>query len=180
MQVIVHGNLDEIIGRETDVRIVAQVVGGVVMTRTTGSGSIRGRRRVVSAVGEILEHQKRMRRASLAQIDLDRRRRPLRPIPDRDEVDAESTDHSLARELASDANAISVNLAAVRGIGGEGAAEVDLTGWSAQQLVVGRDHACLTQWIDTTLHRWRSDLIALEELLDNAAHGREFGDRKRK
>src|SRR4051794_24657361 len=94
-----------------------------------------------------------MRRAALAQVQLDRVCAPrTAPVTGYDEVDRATADHTDARELGADPLRDRRDLARVLGLGGEAAAEVALPARTPEQLVVRRDDLDLAVGRDVQLH----------------------------
>ena len=78
------------------------------------------RDRVVGAVGEELEREERVRRAALAQVDLDGVRRPSAArLAHDDEVDREAPEDAFAREPLADLRRLDGDQPGVREVGGE-------------------------------------------------------------
>src|SRR4051794_36904343 len=92
--------------------------------------------RVVAAVGEELQHQERVRRAALAQVDLDRPVPPAGALPDRQEVDPEPAQHALLTQRRGGPQPGLLDRQPVSLVGREPAAEEHLPGGAAQHLVV--------------------------------------------
>ena len=101
VQAVAHHDVEQVVGRERAVRGDLDVVAGdEVLLLAAGAVNSAGLR-VVGAVGEELQREERVRRAALAQVDLDRVRLPLAVrVPDGDEVEREAADHALASPAA--------------------------------------------------------------------------------
>src|SRR5215475_15608000 len=83
--------------------------------------------RVVPAVGEKLQSEKGVRRSTLAQIQLDRIRRPgVIARPHHDKVDGESAEHPLTGQSLADPLCIRADLLGVLEIRGKRASQVAL------------------------------------------------------
>ncbi len=107
---------------------------------------------MVGAVGQELQHEVRERRASLAQVDLDRVGATDPVLDDADEVDAVAPYRTVVAQDLADASTGVVQLGSVHGVGGEAAPEEDLPRGATQDLVVGRDDLDLAERIDPALH----------------------------
>src|SRR5215212_11811759 len=111
-----------------------------------------------------------MRRAALAEVDLDGRMFPALPASDGDEVDSEPSQSAAFLEHFPYPVPGLLDLAAILSVSGEGGAEEDLTGRTPQNLVVGGDDARLPERVDAALHGGRAHLLPLQPALYDAAH----------
>ena len=85
-------------------------------------------RRVVATVGEELQREERVSRATLAEVELDRvGRPPSASVADDDEVDREAAQRALLREPVADGIGVPVIARGVLAARGEHAAEIALT-----------------------------------------------------
>ena len=131
---------------------------------------------VVAAVGQELQRQKRVGRAAFAQVELDRVRDPGAVGPaHHHEVDGEAPEDALARELRPDLARRATDQRRIGRISREAAAEVELAGRPAEQLVVGRQELHLAERRDAQLHARAADLRADDALLDHPAALLELG-----
>ena len=117
-----------------------EVVGGHQVLLVAARGEEERRHGVVAAVGEELQGEERVGRPALAQVELDRVRRPLAVgAPHHDEVDREPAQRALAREPLPDQLGVAGDQPGVLRRRREHAAQVALPAGAAQQLVVGRE-----------------------------------------
>src|SRR5918993_2822675 len=115
-----------------------------------------------------------MGRAAFSQVDLDGGVLPAPLALYGDEVNGEAPQRPSLFQHLRHALSCLLDVPAVLGVGGEGAAQEDLTRGPAEHLVVGRDGRHLTEGVYATLHRRGAHLRALDKALDDAAHLRKL------
>src|SRR5262245_59388289 len=94
--------------------------------------------RIVPAVGEELQGEEGVSRSALAQVQLNRIRRPRAfARPHHDKVDRKSAQHTLTGQSLADPLRIRADLPGVPEIRGERAPQVALPAGAAEHLVVG-------------------------------------------
>ncbi len=170
VQPVAGDDVEEVVDRERSEALRLEVVGrhevllGAVL-RHEEAGS-----RVVPAARQELEREERMGRTTLAQVELDRVRRPSSVgVTHRDEVDGEASDHAFASEPGTDDRGVGADRRRVVEVGGEAAAEGALSARSAEHLVVRGQQLDLTARCHAQLHARTPHLDPRDELLDDAA-----------
>ncbi len=89
------GEVDQLVRGEASVPTILQIVRRIVEPWLIARRVIEAGVRVVMPVGEELEHEERVGRATLSQIDLDGVVAPSVAVPHRHEVDAETAENAL-------------------------------------------------------------------------------------
>ena len=89
MQTVQCRDIDQVGGSETAIALTFKVIGGEIATRMAVRREELSACRIVAAVGEEVQHQKRVRRAPFPQVDLDSDMTPQIALFYRDEIDAE-------------------------------------------------------------------------------------------
>ena len=111
-----------------------------------------------------------MRGAALAQVELDRVRRPRAVlVSDDDEVDGEPAEHAEPGQPLGDRCGVLGDHPGVGGVGREDAAQVALPAGSAEQLVVRREQLDRAVRQRAELDARAAQLFAEQSLLDDAA-----------
>ncbi len=170
VQSVRDGDVDQAIGIQTGEGRMRDVVGGVVESAPARERPKRAAVGVVRAIREELQHQERMGRAALPDVDLDRVVLPPVVLEHAHEIDREAPEHTFIGECGGDAQRGLLNVVAIGWIRGKRAPEIHLSRRTAEQLVVRRDDALTAERIDAALHRGRPDGSAFDENLDDAAH----------
>src|SRR5215217_7200684 len=174
VEAVVHRDVYQVVGSQAFVRRALEVVRGVVVAGLVGGRAVGPVPGVVGAVGQELQHQVRMGRPAFADVDLYGGVFPAALALDRDEVDSEAFQHpSFLEHFRYPASGV-LDLLAVLGVCGEGAAQEDLTRRPAQHLIVGRDDRGPAQRVYAALHRRGAYFLTLHEAFDDAAHLREL------
>src|SRR5215211_4540582 len=153
VQAVVDGDIDEVVGGQAFVSGALEVVRGVVVAGLRGRRAVQAVVRVVGPVRQETEDQVRMRGPALTEVDLDGSVLPALLAPDGDEVDGEPPQGTALLEHLPYPVSGLLDVAAVLGVSGEGAAEEDLAGRTSQNLVVGGDDGRLPERVDAALHR---------------------------
>src|SRR3954447_13834629 len=140
VQAVADRDVEQIVDPETaQPRALEMVRRDEMLLAPARRGEQRGAG-VVLAVGQELEREERVRRAALAQVELDRVGRPRAVSGSyHDEVHREAPQHALLRHPLSDLGRLPGYRPGVAEVGGESAAEVRLAARAAEHLVVGRE-----------------------------------------
>ena len=119
------------------------------------------RLRVVGAVGQELQREERVRRAALAQVQLDRVGGPTSPfVADVTKSSAKRPITPSRGEPLADLRRLARDHGRVVRVGGEAAAEVALPARPAEQLVVRRQQLELAERRDPQLDARAPELLA--------------------
>src|SRR5664279_850426 len=170
VQSVRDGYVDQAIGIQADKGRMSDVVGGMIEATPACARPERAAFGIVGSVRQALQHQKRMRRSSLPDVDLDRVVLPSAVRENAHEIDREAPEHTLIGEDAGDAYRRLLNVAAVGGVRRERATEIHLTRRAAQKLVMRRNDALSAKRVNAALHRGRTDGRAFDETFDHAPH----------
>src|SRR5918994_3500552 len=136
VEAVVNSYIHQIVGGQALVCGALEVIRSVVVAGLRRRRAVQSVIRVVGTVRQETQDQVRMRGAALAEVDLDGRVLPALAAPDGDEVDGEpSQGTAFLQHLPYPISGL-LDVAAVRGVGGERAAEEDLAGRPSQDLVV--------------------------------------------
>ncbi len=144
------------------------MVAGDVEAALASLGAVLARIGVVDAVGQVLQRQEGVGRATLAQVDLDGMGVPVAVGSlHGQEVEGEAADDALAHEAVADSGRLTGFEAAVGRVGREDGPQVALAAWPTQHLVVGGEDFDLAQGRNAHLHAGALLDFALDHLLDD-------------
>ena len=142
--------------------------------RLAGRRLVHTRLPFVVAVDQEVEHEKRVRRAALPQVDLDGMAQPSRAPTHRDEIDGESAERPPVSKHAPDALSVVLEPRPIGLASRELTSHEDLTRGSAKTLLVGGHDLDVPSRIDAALRGRRVHLVAGHSSLDDATHRREL------
>src|SRR5271166_750001 len=137
VQAVEHRDINQVVRGQSLVALRFKVVRRAIISRPAGRREEKAAVGVVRAAGQEFEHQEGVRRATLAQIYLNRVAPPLAFLLDADEIDAEATKHAALLKHAGDFGSVRLNLTPVGLVRRKAASEKDAATWSSQYLVVG-------------------------------------------
>jgi hypothetical protein len=176
VQAVPDHDVEQVVRRERAIKRRFQMIGGDEALLAAARRDEHRPLLVVAAVGQELQREKRVGRAAFAQVDLDRIRGPdaVRRAHHH-KVHGEAPEHALAREPRAELARLATDQRRIGRVGREAAAEVELAGRPAEQLVVRRQQLHVAERRDAQLHARAADLLADDALLDDPAALLELG-----